>query len=259
MERQLEEMRERTAASSAALRALAAQGEDVEALVHRKRSLKPLVADLSAEAEALTGRLKDSSAVVQRVVESVRVLDTAQANTRRALERTVDIVGLKNCAEEVAASMQAQDWEKAADAMHRHLSDVQAEGGGSAGEEVAMKALRRALGELQTLMRERCEAAAASGDDASLQRCVCVCVRARDRACVRACVCVCAGAGACASRACRRKKEREEEEEGGREGGSESERERARACILCVCADMRIPAHECTHNTCICATGLRQS
>ena len=170
MERQLEEMRERTAASSAALRALAAQGEDVEALVHRKRSLKPLVANLSAEAEALTGRLKDSSAVVQRVVESVRVLDTAQANTRRALERTVDIVGLKNCAEEVAASMQAQDWEKAADAMHRHLSDVQAEGGGSAGEEVAMKALRRALGELQTLMRERCEAAAASGDDASLQR-----------------------------------------------------------------------------------------
>ena len=44
--------------------------------------------------------------MVQRVVESVRVLDTAQANTSRALERTVDIVGLKTCVEQVTAAMQ---------------------------------------------------------------------------------------------------------------------------------------------------------
>jgi len=121
MEGQLRELRERASASTAALRALAEQGEEVEALVQRKRSLKPLVVELRSEADTLTRRLKDSSTVVQRVVESVRVLDTAQANTRKALERTVDIVGLKTCVEEVAAAMQSENWEKAADVMQRHL------------------------------------------------------------------------------------------------------------------------------------------
>ena len=138
---QLKELRERAAASTAALRAMTAQGDEVEALVQRKRSLKPLVVELRSEvrpqrpqrpaahtarcaagvcgaaepartlytqADTLTRRLKDSSTVVQRVVESVRVLDTAQANTRRALERTVDIVGLKTCVEQVTAAMQVE-------------------------------------------------------------------------------------------------------------------------------------------------------
>ncbi len=96
MSAQLKELRERAAASTAALRGMTAQGDEVEAIVQRKRSLKPLVAELRSEvrvptgtlsrecmfcavglrrphaqADTLTRRLKDSSTVVQRVVESV--------------------------------------------------------------------------------------------------------------------------------------------------------------------------------------------
>ena len=49
MEGQLRELRERAAASTAALRSLAAQGEEVEAFVQRKRTLKPLVVELRSE------------------------------------------------------------------------------------------------------------------------------------------------------------------------------------------------------------------
>lgn len=137
--------------------------------MQRKRSLKPLVVELRSEAETLTRRLNDSSTVVQRVVESVRVLDTAQANTRKALERTVDIVGLKTCVEEVSAAMQAENWEKAADVMQRHLKVVPAEDGGS-GEEAAMQALRRSLAEMQKTISERCQTAADAGDQQAVQR-----------------------------------------------------------------------------------------
>jgi len=46
---QLKELRERAAASTAALRVMAAQGDEVEALVKRKRSLKALVVELRSE------------------------------------------------------------------------------------------------------------------------------------------------------------------------------------------------------------------
>ena len=46
---QLKELRERAASSTAALRAMTAQGDEVEALVQRKRSLKPLVVELRSE------------------------------------------------------------------------------------------------------------------------------------------------------------------------------------------------------------------
>jgi SMC interacting uncharacterized protein involved in chromosome segregation len=154
MERQLQELQERAAASSAALRELAEQGEEVEAMVQRKRSLKPLVGDLRSQAETLTRHLQDSSTAVQRVVESVRVLDTAQANTRKALERTVDIVGLKTCVEEVTAAMEVENWDKAADIMHRHLTEVQQETHSSA-EEASMQALRRLLANLQQVLHMR--------------------------------------------------------------------------------------------------------
>jgi hypothetical protein len=68
----VQELRQRAAASTAALRELAAQGKEVEEMVQRKRTLKPWVVELRSEAETLTGRLRDSSTVVQRVVESVR-------------------------------------------------------------------------------------------------------------------------------------------------------------------------------------------
>jgi hypothetical protein len=97
------------------------------------------------------------------------VLDTAQANTRKALERTVDIVGLKACVEEVAAAMQAENWEKAADVMQHHLkaapSDSDAEE-----EEVAMQALRRSHEQLQKVITEKCQAAADEGDQVAVQR-----------------------------------------------------------------------------------------
>jgi len=169
MQLQAQELRERAAASAAALRALVAQGEEVEALVQRKRSLKPLVVELRSEAETLTRRLRDSSTVVQGVVESVRVLDTAQANTRKALERTVDIVGLKSCVEEVAAAMQAENWEKAADVMQHHLRVVPPDSD-TGGEEVAMQALRRSHAELQRIITDRCQTAADAGDQEAVQR-----------------------------------------------------------------------------------------
>ncbi len=169
MQLQAQELRERAAASAAALRALARQGEEVEALVQRKRSLKPLVVELRSEAETLTGRLRDSSTVVQGVVESVRVLDTAQANTRKALERTVDIVGLKACVEEVAAAMQAEKWEKAADVMQHHLRVIPPDSD-TGGEEAAMQALRRSHADLQRIITERCQKAADVGDQEAVQR-----------------------------------------------------------------------------------------
>ena len=169
MQGQLRELRERAAASTTTLRALAAQGEEVEALVQRKRLHKPLVVELRSEAESLTRRLKDSSTIVQRVVESVRVLDTAQANTRKALERTVDIVGLKTCVEQVSAAMHAEKWETAADVMARHLTAVPVEDRG-AGEEAALHALRRSLEEMQKTVSEKCQAAAAAGDHKAVQR-----------------------------------------------------------------------------------------
>lgn len=46
---QLKELRERAAASTALLRVMTSQGEEVEALVQRKRSLKPLVVELRSE------------------------------------------------------------------------------------------------------------------------------------------------------------------------------------------------------------------
>ena len=49
MSAQLKELRERAAASTAALRGMTAQGDEVEAMVQRKRSLKPLVAELRSE------------------------------------------------------------------------------------------------------------------------------------------------------------------------------------------------------------------
>jgi hypothetical protein len=56
-----------------------------------------------------------------QVVESVRVLDKAQANTRKALDRTVDVVGLKSCVEDVSTAMDSEEWEKAAEAIQRYL------------------------------------------------------------------------------------------------------------------------------------------
>jgi hypothetical protein len=56
-----------------------------------------------------------------QVVESVRVLDKAQANTRKALDRAVDVVGLKSCVEDVAAAMTKEEWEQAADSIQRYI------------------------------------------------------------------------------------------------------------------------------------------
>lgn len=56
-----------------------------------------------------------------QVVESVRVLDKAQANTRKALDRTVDVVGLKSCVEEVSTAMAHEEWEQAATSIQRYL------------------------------------------------------------------------------------------------------------------------------------------
>ena len=116
--------------------------------------LTSLVAELSSEGESLTGRLLKSSEVVQQVVESVRKLDVAQANTRRALARTTDILGLKSCVEEVSSAMNAENWEGAANAIQRFLhvapEDAQT-------EESALQSLKRSLVELKRVAVERCQ------------------------------------------------------------------------------------------------------
>jgi hypothetical protein len=60
-------------------------------------------------------------------------------------------------------STQAEDWEKAADVMQRHLKVVPEQDGGSS-EEAAMQALRRSLAEMQTIILDKCQAAADAAD-----------------------------------------------------------------------------------------------
>jgi hypothetical protein len=97
--------------------------------------------------------------VVQQVVESVRKLDVAQANTRRALARTTDIVGLKSCVDEVSTAMTAENWESAANAIQRFLhvapEDAQT-------EENALQSLKRSLVDLKRVAAERCQVASFS-------------------------------------------------------------------------------------------------
>lgn len=167
MEAQLRELDERAAASTAALRELMEHGSNMKALVQSKTQLRPLVGELEHEAESLSSRLKDLSKVVQQVVESVRVLDTAQANTRKALERTVDIVGLKTCVEEVTQAMGAEAWEQAATSIQRYLNVAPED---SQAEEAALSSLRRSREQLQSVAVQRCEEAAALGDGAQVER-----------------------------------------------------------------------------------------
>ena len=60
-------------------------------------------------------------------------------------------------------STQAEDWEKAADVMQRHLKVVPEQDGGSS-EEAAMQALRRSLAEMQTIILDKCQAATDAAD-----------------------------------------------------------------------------------------------
>jgi hypothetical protein len=126
----------------------------LETTVRSKRVLCSLVNELSSEGESLTSRLSKSSEVEQQVVESVRKLDVAQANTRRALARTTDILGLKSCVEEVSSAMSAENWEGAANAIQRFLhvapEDAQT-------EENALQSLKRSLVDLKRVAAERCQ------------------------------------------------------------------------------------------------------
>ncbi|EKX43979.1 component of oligomeric golgi complex 4, partial [Guillardia theta CCMP2712] len=167
MEMQLRELQEKAEFSASSLKNLVAHGEEIESGILSKRSLRPLVAELRTEADNLAGRLKDSSNIVQQVVESVRILDTAQANTRKALERTVDIVGLKTCVDDVATAMVNENWELAATSIQRYLH-VEPED--SKTEEAALQSLKRSLEELRQIVRQRSQAATESNDQQGVVR-----------------------------------------------------------------------------------------
>jgi hypothetical protein len=130
------------------------QGEALEARIQSKRTVRPLVAEMRSEGEALERRLADSSTVVQKVVESVRKLDLAQTNTRKALSHTQDIIGLKTCVDDVASAIVSEDWEKAAASIQRYLN-VAPEDGSTPMEEGALQSLKKNLGQLRNIVMER--------------------------------------------------------------------------------------------------------
>ena len=167
MEAQLRELDERAAVTTTALREIVERGSSIKTLVQSKTQLRPLVGELERETETLAKRLKDSSEVVQQVVENVRVLDRAQANTRKALERTVDIVGLKTCVEEVTQAMGAERWEQAAASIQRYLNVTPED---SQNEEAALVSLRRSRDTLQGVAVNKCEEAVAAGNQEEVER-----------------------------------------------------------------------------------------
>jgi hypothetical protein len=131
------------------------QGEALESRIQSKRTLRPLVAEMRSEGEALERRLADSSTVVQKVVESVRNLDLAQANTRKALVHIQDIIGLKTCVDDVAAAIVSEDWEKAVASIQRYLN-VAPEDASAPMEEGALQSLKKNLVQLRSIVTERC-------------------------------------------------------------------------------------------------------
>lgn len=106
---------------------------------------------------------------MQLVVENVRRLDLAQANTRKALERTEDIMGLKATVDGVASAIVEEDWEKAAHSLQRYIH-VAPEGTSSQTEEAALESLRKSLAWLRSIVTEKCQGAIDSRDEQGVVR-----------------------------------------------------------------------------------------
>lgn len=145
------------------------QGEALEQRVNGKRTLRPFIAEIRAEGEALERKLADSSTAVQLVVENVRRLDIAQANTRKALERTEDILGLKATVDGVASAIVGEDWEKAAQSLQRYIH-VAPEGSSTETEEAALESLRKSLVWLRSIVVDKCQNAIDARDEQGVVR-----------------------------------------------------------------------------------------
>ncbi|VDK43066.1 unnamed protein product [Anisakis simplex] len=134
---------------------------------------------VESDAKQLANNLKMISGLADNISGKVSSLDVAKGRVVECLQRVSDLIDLRKCADGVNSAMQEEDFELAAQHIHRFLTlDTAVFQMGDqfdtrdAGQSLKKNydVLREALSSLKAIIESKFDEAVASGDVASLQR-----------------------------------------------------------------------------------------
>ncbi|KAL5021531.1 hypothetical protein ScPMuIL_000686 [Solemya velum] len=136
----------------------------------------PNLQNLQTDSKQLSSMVSFTSTLAENVSSKVRQLDLAKSHVTSCMQRVEDILDLKFCTDGVQASLQGEDYEKAAGHIHRfrNLDETVLRMSSDSNEgsslETSFKLLHEAEEKLKIIVQSKFDASVHSGDVASVER-----------------------------------------------------------------------------------------